>query len=268
MSGIYKIDGTAVYGDKDFHAAIAKTKLNGKVLMSIGDSYTVGMRSLFNSLASKYGMVHDNRGVGGIGISTAYAGSMYNTTTTAVSEYTNGFAIDGTTYHASDVGIITFMGGCNDGIVVEQDTGTGIADTRTTSIYGALHYIFKTLMNTFTNATIICIVQPPNYYYQTSIAETDQAAIKFGFESLAALQRLDDVQFSVYTVGVKENAVKEMAWLYEVPTVDMFQKMPSIFNPTNRSLYWLPDKLHLTTTGYGLVADAVDDKIVELFGGG
>jgi lysophospholipase L1-like esterase len=44
----------------------------------------------------------------------------------------------------------------------------------------------------------------------------------------------------------------------------MFNSFPTVFQSANRSTYWSSDKLHLTATGYQLIANAIDAKIVEL----
>lgn len=271
MSEIYKRDGTMVYADHDYYENIAKTALDGKVLIALGDSYTVGMSSQYSSLAAKYGMVMDNRGVVSSTLSdhgTAVQ-TMYDRADVIVSDYTNGKVINGTTFHASDVGLITIMGGANDGMNIALEVGNSFTDTSPDTIYGSLHHILSIFQTTFPTAKILCITQPSNYIFVTTSAVTSDAqAQRIGFDSMADAHRLDDVQFSNYCMGVKEEIVRKMAWLYGLPLLDMFHEFPSISVPANRSTYWQSDKLHLTTAGYNLIRDALDDKIVELFGGG
>lgn len=269
---IYRPDGTPVEiatgggaGDED----TAKERLTGKVLLAIGDSYTRGMESQFAAIASKYGMVIDNVGYVGATIcwrSTDSARRIYNIVDTAVNAYTNGKTVSGTTYHASDVGIVTFMGGANDDAAVEGWIGTGPHETDKTKIYGSLNHIFSTLQATFTGAKVICISQPSFYSLTVSSITTDARAQEMGFDDLAESQVMDDVQYSNYCQGAKEKAVREMAWLYGCEFVDMFHDFPPVNNPTNRTTYWNSDKLHLTTAGYNLVANAIERKIVEVFG--
>lgn len=269
---IYKPDGTAVEiatGGGAGDESIAKEKLTGKVLLAIGDSYTVGMTTQLAALAAKFGMIIDNVGYAGASIcwrSTYPEKRLYNITDTAVSAYTSGKTINGTTYHASDVGIVTFMGGGNDDPAVENWIGTGPHETDKTKIYGSLNHIFATLQSTFTGAKVICITQPSFYNLTVSSVTTDARAQELGFENLAELQVMDDVQFSNYGQGAKEEAVRTMAWRYGCEFVDMFHDFPTVNNPSNRSTYWQNDKLHLTTAGYNLVAKGIERKIVEVWG--
>lgn len=269
---LYKADGSFIEvatGGGAGDESIAREKLSGKVLLAIGDSYTRGMESQFVALASKFGMIIDNVGYVGATIcwrSTDSARRLYNIVDTAVNAYTNGKTVSGTTYHASDVGIVTFMGGANDDAAVEGWIGTGPHETDKTKIYGSLNHIFSTLQATFTGAKVICISQPSFYSLEVSSITTDARAQEMGFDDLAESQVMDDVQYSNYCQGAKEKAVREMAWLYGCEFVDMFHDFPPVNNPTNRTTYWNSDKLHLTTAGYNLVANAIDRKIVEVFG--
>lgn len=246
-----------------------KNKLNGKVMINLGDSYTKGMESQFATLASKYGMVADNRGVVSSSICGDINGNkgfspMWNRANTIVSDYTSGKAINGATYHTSDVAIITFMGGANDGYGIETWIGTGIHETNKETIYGACNHIFNVLAKNFPNAKLICVTQPSHYNLTVSSITSDSVAQTLGFENLAELQQFDDIQLSAYSMDLKETAVRNTAEMYGWSIVDMFKNMPTVFNPTNRSAYWNSDKLHLSAGGYALVLNAIDAKIVEL----
>lgn len=270
MSTLYTYDGTPIeIGGGGGSEDVAKEKLTGKVLLVIGDSYTVGMSSQLSALATKYGMIIDNVGYVGATISwrsSASARRLYNIVDTAVSAYTSGKTISGTTYHASDVGIVHFMGGANDGNGIDSWIGTGIHETDKSTIYGSLNHIFSTLQETFTGATIICTTQPSFWSLTVSSVTTDAQAQELGFADLAELQGMNDVQYSNYCQCMKEKAVRDIAAAYSIPIVDMFHEFPPVNNPTNRTTYWQNDKLHLTSAGYNLISSAIDKKIVELFG--
>jgi len=265
---IYDVDGNVIAtGGSEDCEAVAKEKLTGKVLIAIGDSYTVGMSNQLSALATKYGMIIDNRGKVSATISWRSSDSarrIYNIVDTVVSEYTSGVTISGSTYHADDVGIITFMGGANDGNGIANWLGTGIHETDKSTIYGSLHHIFSSLLKTFTKATLICVTQPSFYSLTTSGVSTDAQAQEIGFDDLAEVQGLDDVQYSNYCQAMKETAVKNSAWLYGIPVVDMFTEFPPVTNPENRTKYWNSDKLHLTADGYTYVANAVEKKMVSI----
>ena len=248
---------------------VARERLSGKILIALGDSYTAGMRSQLSALASRYNMIIDNRGVVSATISyrnTTPNKRMFNIADTIVTDYTSGKTIDGTTYYTDDVAIITFMGGANDGSIISSWIGTGIQETDKTTIYGSLNHIFNVFRETFTKSEIICITQPSNYAILKSSVSTDAGAQELGFTDLAELQVMSDVQFSNYCHAIKEEAVKAITWPYGVKVVDMYYEFPSILNPSNRANYWQNDKLHLTTAGYNLIANALNYKIIELFG--
>ena len=270
MSTIYTVDGTPIEtGEGGGSEDIAKSKLTGKVMVALGDSYTVGMGGQLTALATKYGMVIDNRGV--VGATIAYRSTdanrrMYNTADTIVSDYTSGKTISDTTYYADDVAIITFMGGANDYAAIDNWLGTGTHETASTTIFGSLNHIFSSFQTTFTKAKIICVTQPANFASLVSSLSTDASAQELGFENLAEAQVFNDIQFSNYMHGNKENAVRTIAWWYGIEVVDMFHDFPQMNNPENRSIYWQSDKLHLTADGYSLITNALDKKIVTLFG--
>lgn len=246
-----------------------RNALTGKVMICLGDSYTVGMTGLLTTLASKYGMKLDNRGIVSSSICGDINGNkgfspMWNRANTIVSNYNSGYAIDGTTYHSSDVGVVVFMGGANDGFGVDTWIGDGINETNKELIYGACNHIFNVLASAFTGAKVICITQPSSYSRQVSSITDNATAQSLGFDSLAQLQGMDDVQFSNYAMAQKEYAVRKTAWAYGWNIIDMFHDFPTIFNPSNRSAYWQSDKLHLTASGYSIITEALDKKIVEV----
>lgn len=271
MSSIYTVDGSSIDlgGGSEATARIA---LTGKVWIAIGDSYTANWKDGMGqthlpALANKYGAVLDNRGVGSATISWRENDSnrrMPNIVDTVVSNYTNGKTISEHTYYASDVALITFMGGTNDDA---GWIGKDIHDTdKNLDIYGALNYIFSNLLKTFTSAKIICITQPPAYAGLISGVATDARAQELGFTNMAALQNLTDVEFCNILHTSKENAVRDAAILYGIPMADVCYEFPTMLSAENRSTYWLSDKLHLTSAGYDIIASAIDKKIVNLFG--
>ena len=268
MGAIYDIDGNQIItgGGDTGDEAVAREKLTGKVLIALGDSYTVGMTTQLSVLATKYGMILDGRGIVGSNVCAhnGYIQPMCNRVETIASDYANGYTIGGSTYYADDVAIITFMGGANDGVSV---IGNGLHDTDVTTIYGAMHKIFKVLQENFTKAIVMGITQPANYSLVVSAQVTDDTkAQKFGFSDMEEALVLDDVQFSNYCMGMKENAIRDMVIFYEAPLIDMYYEFPPVLNPANRSAYWNSDKLHLTSAGYDIIASAIDKKIIEIWG--
>lgn len=260
----------------------AREKLEGKVMVTLGDSYTRGMDGVLAALAEKYGMVLDNRGIVSSSVCGDTTGNkgfqpMWNRASGIVTDYTagGGYAIDGVTYAAGDVGVITFMGGANDGFGPDTWIGSGPADTDTYHFYGAMNHIYSVLMEAFPNARVITILQPSSFN-RTVNRNTDPAAGAviddataqiWGFKDAAAYRAMTDIQFSNYAMTIKEEAIRRMAWAYGSPVVDAFGKFPTMFNPGNRAKYWQGDKLHLTAAGYQLVADMLEqDGILAVFG--
>lgn len=259
----------------------AKKSLKGKVWIAIGDSYTKGMESQLASLAEKYGMIIDNRGI----VSSTVCGS-YDTSTgngtgfqpmwkrvnTMLSDYTNGYEINGTIYTIDDVGLVTFMGGANDGYGLHTWIGSGRGDTDTTHIYGAMHSILNTVLENFTSAKMIVVLQPTNYKLSASTVATyytddNDLSENLGIATLDELATFSDAQITTYTMSLKENAIEDMANMYGVHIVDAFHKFPTVFNPNNRIKYWSSDYLHLSIDGYQLVTDMIEmNGILAVFG--
>jgi lysophospholipase L1-like esterase len=266
---IYTVDGEGVDIGSGGSESAAKQALTGKVWIAIGDSYTVGMSSQLSTIASKYGMVIDNRGKVGATISmrsTDAARRLYNIVNAIISDYTNGYTIGGATYYASDVAVISFMAGANDGAGIDAWIGTGQHETANTTIYGSLNYIFDNLWKTFTASKIICVTQPANYATAVSSLSSDEDARNYGFDDLEEARGMDDYQYSNYLHANKEAAVRDIAWRYGLELVDMYHDFPSMMVPANRSTYWNSDELHLTTAGYNLVAKAIEKRIVSIYG--
>lgn len=259
----------------------ARAELNGKVWIAMGDSYTKGMESQLATLAEKYGMIIDNRGIVSSSVSGSYDPStgngsgfqpMWRRVNSMLSDYTNGYEINGTIYTIDDVGLVTFMGGANDGYGLHTWIGSGRGDTDTTHIYGAMQSILNTVLENFTSAKMIVVLQPTNYKLSASTVATyypDNGTLSenLGIATLDELATFSDAQITTYTMTLKENAIEDMANMYGVHIVDAFHKFPTVFNPKNRSKYWTSDYLHLSIDGYQLVTDMIEeDGILIVFG--
>lgn len=275
---IYDVDGNVIAaggGSSDSGASIdvAREKLVSKVFIAIGDSYTEGLDINYTAIANNYGLYFDNRGRVSASVAERIEGNepakrMPNIVDRIVSDYTSesGYYIGGKYHFADDVALITFMGGVNDANGIANRLGTGIHDTERTLMYGALNYMFSILQETFVNATILCVTQPPSYNHQVSEIKTDSYAQEIGFDNMAEAQVMTDVQLSTYCLSIKENIIKNMAWAYGLPILDLYTEFPTVHNANNRAKYWNSDKLHLTDNGKIVVANALDRKILELFG--
>lgn len=249
----------------------AKENLQGGVWIGFGDSYTVYADTYFKSIATKYGLIYDGQGkvsstiCGDEGGNKGFA-PFWQRMNTFISNYTgNGQTIDGNTYTANDVKLITFMGGANDGF--GKDTWLGSPTSKDTNyIYGALNYMFGKLVEEFPNAEIIVILQPANYNYKVSSITNDEGAQTVGFDNLAELQNLTDYEYSQHAMTRKEKCVKEIAEKFGFHIIDCIFNWYNVVNPNHRALYWSTDKIHLTGLGSQKLSQKLDKKIIKVFG--
>ena len=239
--------------------------LSGKTILFMGDSYTAQAKSQFAALAEKYGAVADNRGVASSSISgnleaTKGLWPMWDRTAKACDEYISA----GTT---GNVGAIVFMGGAKDGFGEATWLGTGINDTDTEHIYGAMHSILNNFRKTFPDAPIFVILQPSSFHrvVSTSVTDDDMAQL-MGFDDMAQALDMDDYQFSNYAMFKKEKVVQEVAEFYGCHIVDCCFDFYNVMNENDRATYWSGDKLHMTSAGYQAVADKLETKMIEVFG--
>lgn len=213
----------------------------GGIMFALGDSYTAMGGRYFSAFAEKHGLVCDNRGVG----SSTIAGSSTNNVgfqpfhermDAAIAEYQAGHTIDGVTYHPEDVKLVTFMGGANDWWTVNEEIdriGNPQSEDKE-QLYGALKYIFNTLLSTFTNADIVVILQPNN--------------------GTAAW----------YGLWMKENVVREMAEWYGLPICDCCFEWYSPSNPIDRATYWEADNVHMTAAGNEAIFSKLEKVVNNL----
>ena len=237
--------------------------LTGKTAIFMGDSYTAQMSAMLKSMCAEFGMTQDNRGVVSSTICGDTSGNkgvspMWNRTKAVCEEYITAGTTD-------DVALIVFMGGANDGFGIETWIGSGIADTNTEHIYGAMHSILNNFRKTFPKAKIITVLQPSSYSRTVNSVTDDSTAVVFGFADLATLQKMDDYQFSNYAMFRKEKAVEEVAKFYNTAIADCCFNWHSVLNADDRAIYWKSDKLHLSSAGYQDVTNRIKEKIVEIF---
>lgn len=222
-------------------------KYKGGIMFTLGDSYTAYMKNHFDAFATKHGLVQDPRGLA----SSTIAGSADGSTVgyhafwvrldEAISQYKaeGGYTLNGTAYTCDDVKLIIFMGGANDWTTIDEQhninrLGSGINETNKETLYGALNYIFTTLLNTFKNADIVVILQP--------------SSPKKGVQQMY----------------LKENIIREMAEVYSLPIVDCCFDWHQHTNTLDQVKYWQEDKLHLTTAGYDDIIADLEKKVNNL----
>lgn len=243
---------------------------DGGVMLTLGDSYTAYMNGHFSTFAENHGLVQDNRGLASSTIAGTTDGTVgyqpfWSRLNTAVTEYTSGKVIDGTTYGLEDVKLITFMGGANDWGTVNSELnrlGVGANETNKETLYGALNYIFATLLSTFPNADIVVILQPTNY--ASTVPTTEEDAKNVGFDSLVQVQGMTDAQYSSYLMMRKEVIVKEMAERYGLPICDCCFDWYNPIRTNEATTYWQADKLHLTDAGHQAIIDKLEYTLNNL----
>ena len=222
-------------------------KYKGGIMFTLGDSYTAYMKKHFDAFATKHGLVQDPRGLA----SSTIAGSADGSTVgyhafwvrldEAISQYKaeGGYTLNGTAYTCDDVKLIIFMGGANDWTTIDESQGinrigSGINETNKETLYGALNYIFTTLLSTFKNADIVVILQP--------------SSPKKGVQQMY----------------LKENIIREMAEVYSLTIVDCCFDWHQHTNTLDQVKYWQEDKLHLTTAGYDDIIADLEKKVNNL----
>lgn len=237
--------------------------LIGKTAIFMGDSYTVGMSAILQTMCAEFGMVADNRGVASSTICGDSGGDkgwhpMWKRTKEVCEEYT-------TAGKTEDVAVIVFMGGANDGFGPSTWIGESITDTNHERIYGAMHSLMNDFRKTFPKAKIITVLQPANFVRTVAEFTDEETAKFFGFESLAALQAMDDYQFCMFAHSIKERAVQEVAEFYGTEIIDCCFNWHSVMSAADREKYWLSDKLHMTGAGNEDIVSRIRAKIAELF---
>ena len=234
------------------------SSLNGKLWLALGDSYTnqlcgggiedetpqASTSGRWGALATKLGMTLYSYGIVSSTIrmssdnmahDTAAYKPMVNRVDTLIANHSSD---------ADNVGLITFMGGANDGWSADK-IGTIESDEYYT-IYGALHSIFAKLINAFPKATILVVLQPQNWANTTTKGN------------------LDAVQYGLVGMYTKETAVRDCAEMYSLPYCDCCFDWYNPINPNYRS-FWKTDKIHLSDTGNEMLTQKVEAKIIELF---
>lgn len=271
-SSIKTLSSDKIRADYGMDVLKARDALSGGVFIGFGDSYTVYADSYFKALAEKYGMIYDGQGK----VSSTVCGDregnkgfspFWVRMDSFIANYTgDGQTIDGVTYTAEDVKLITFMGGANDGFGKSTWIGDSHTSMDTMYIYGACNYMFRRLHESFPNARIICILQPANYSDKMEYSD-DATAQALGFASLAELKTWDVYSFGQYKMEQKEKAVEECARRFGIHIVDCIFDWFSVVNPTQRARYWSTDKIHLSAAGSKALAEKLDrEGILEIFG--
>lgn len=263
-------------GITDDTKTIAKATLKNKVWIALGDSFTAGMASLLTAKATEYSMVVDNRGIVSSSICGTYDTAtgngtgfkpMWKRADEIVSDYSGGYAINGTTYSASDVGVISFMGGANDAWSEASWIGANhLKDLETDHIYGALHHIFEVLQKAFPNARFVVVTQPNYYHNAPNQSATDDTILNtWKFSSVEKYKALSNEQLSSITMRLKQKAVIDVAEAHQLPYTDLNATFPTVYKTANQTKYWQSDKLHLTADGYQLCVDAFEETFLRTF---
>ena len=246
--------------------------------MHIGDSYTKAMASTvedtgysdgaFIALDKKMGLAGGlNHGIASSTIRDGSNGQGYNfqPMVSRVCHKTTGTSSDYfVPLDREDIGYITFMGGTNDSAGKESSIGSDIYDGASCHIYGAMHQIMQTLLDSYPDIPFIVILQPcsANNENAENPEGTDISELSQSLKSVLVSQR-------------KQKAVKEVAELFartyeNVHIVDCCFNWYSPLTPSELQEIWSADLLHLTTKGYeeiteGTKYDSVYKTMAEIF---
>ena len=225
------------------------SSLKGKVWLAFGDSYTRYLAGLYTDgvtpstggewgkLAGNLGMTLYSYGIVGstirFSMNTGSDGHSWQPMVSRVDDL-----IADHQHEADNVGLITFMGGTNDGWTDER-IGTIMSQEKET-IAGSCHQIFNKLSNAFPNAKIIVILQPVRGDGTNPGTDVDGRDTS-GF---------DNMQYNLLQSVKKQRVVKEVAEFYGLTICDCCFDWYTTANPRHLSLIWdSSDKLHLTSVG-------------------
>lgn len=217
------------------------SSLKGKVWLALGDSATANLggkhtdgvtpctTGQWGTLASDLGMTLYGYGIPSSTIRYSTDATSFQPMVSRVDTLIADHAEE-----ADNVGLITFMGGGNDGWSEEK-----LGDLKTinnTTIYGACHQIFNKLVNAFPKAKIVVILQ---HLFANATAPSEDSEF-FG---------MSGVQYTVYACQLKQRIVKEVAEFYGLTICDCCFDWYNPVNPTHLASYWKSDLLHLSTLG-------------------
>lgn len=236
--GVLTYCGTKLYPiNKPTQRESEKKMYDGGLMITLGDSYTAYLNSYFDTFAQNHGLIQKNVGLASSKIARPEGEGQdtIKSFVTRLDDLISSFplTINGVSYAASDVKLITFMGGANDWTTIDAEKGINrIGDRYSTDkgqIYGATKYCLETLQKTFPTADIIVLLQPNNG---------------------------NNTDFCV--MELKENIIKECAEMYSLPICDCCFNFYSPSNPTELSKYWQSDKLHLNADGHQKLIDKLE----------
>lgn len=243
------------------------SSLRGKVWIAFGDSYTRYLAGLgdpdsakklgstdsyWGKLATQLGTTMYTYGIVGSTIrdgintnATEFWKPMSSRVDTIIANHAD---------EADDVGLITFMGGTNDGWKDEK-CGT-IYSTSNGTIAGGCHTIFNKLSNAFPKAKIVVILQPVCGNGTNPGSDVD------GRDTSG----MDNMQYSILACQKKQRVVKEIAEFYGCTICDCCFDWFTSANPQHLAMVWdNSDHLHLTAYGNQKLTEKLAKTINENF---
>lgn len=244
----------------------APKQYNG-VMIAFGDSYTVGIGDKWTTFAAKHGMVIDQQGV----VGSAYHGSESDSPLpywvrldAIISDYAAGKTINGKTYTAADVKLISVMGGANDGWS-KNVIGDSIYTTDKNTLYGACHYVFGKILQSFPNADVICILQPIQWSDASAATglTDDTSAQEYGFATVQDAKNLDRFGYANFTSTINQYAIRQVAEMYGLTICDCALNWFKRIGETDSSAYWRSDG-HMTSEGYQKIIDQLEETVDNL----
>lgn len=134
----------------------------------------------------------------------------------------------------------------------ETPLGT-IEDSEDTSFYGAWNYIIPRLQKRRPNSKIVLITPTPRYGLITS--PTNNEPFTYDYLPNPAGYSLPDYV----------NAIKDIGAKYSLPVIDLYAELSpklDLSKSEDKSAYF-PDGLHPNTAGYKLIADIIEQYLIE-----
>ncbi len=215
--------------------------LEGKKINFLGDSITIGegtsdvSRRFSDLIAARYGAVCRNYGIGGTRIAP-------QRTPSEMPHWDLDFCAR-VAEMDPDADVIFVLGGTNDFGHGDAPFGT-MADRAPTTFYGALHTLYRSLIEKYPRA-IIAVGTPLHRRNEECPGGTRKSA-------------------PVGTLADYVDAIKEVAAYYALPVLDLYSVsglQPNL--PVIQELY-VPDKLHPNDAGHEILARKIGNFLDNL----
>lgn len=223
-------------------------ELKGKIIDFLGDSITEGVgvsdtknNRYDNVMKRNYGLAEVyNYGIGGSRLAHQSKPS---------EKPRHDLCFCGRVYDLNkDADIIVVYGGVNDYFHGDAPIGK-MGDTTPATFYGAVRFLMNFLKTEFCGKTIV-FMSPARFFYD-------------GMDGSAPSKRPQKLPDALPVLGYTE-IIKETAKLFDIPVLDLYEKLgidPT--NPDEKEKY-TADGLHFNDAGQHFIAKALGDFLLAL----